>query len=194
MVRMKVVIYYTIVVKKYPEEKQTVKIGEKYQYTFKTPLEEVYRVRVKIPNTNKRCYESLYRPLPGGVHMPTWMEYDPDQNMLRSKDILPEYITWKELIIQIKDKDNMTREQFTLYIQNEMDFRSPTATDTNEMNSPFSAQDVSNGVELKFIKEEQSQSEATKFQFGVPTYPNSRNRNQISPYSRDILSKLKEEI
>jgi hypothetical protein len=106
---------------KYQKLDHTIAIGEAFVYPLETSPELVAKVQVKLPRaeSNGRSllgfFKSSHDRLPAHRQLPTWMEYDPDKNELRSKGPVPN-VRYRELIIQIKGKDDITQEEFTLKV------------------------------------------------------------------------------
>jgi hypothetical protein len=106
---------------KYQKLDHTIAIGEAFVYPLETSPELVAKVQVKLPRaeSNGRSllgfFKSSHDRLPAHRQLPTWMEYDPDKNELRSKGPVPE-VRYRELIIQVKGKDDITQEEFTLKV------------------------------------------------------------------------------
>ena len=103
---------------RYQKPTQSAQIGQSFECTLGVPKEKVYRVQAEIPHRIQgRCqfFQSPYQRLPAGKRLPSWMEYDPDTNGLRSKGVIPQGSP-ERLRIQVTDSDGVILEQFALHI------------------------------------------------------------------------------
>jgi hypothetical protein len=109
---------------KYQKLDHTVVAGEAFFYPLETPPENVAKVQVKLPSNERgngigrvaEFFRSSHDRLPGHVALPSWMDYDTEKNALFSLGPVPASVKHKTLIIQVKDKDNITQEEFTLKV------------------------------------------------------------------------------
>ena len=111
---------------RYRKPEQTALMGQEFKYTFKTPLEKIYKLQVKLPHDPRRCCSFFKHPgelfksdrdkLPGGFELPYWLEYDMDSNQLLSKGYVPTDIRYQSLVVQVKDRAGIISEQFSLRV------------------------------------------------------------------------------
>jgi hypothetical protein len=108
---------------KYQKLDHTAVIGEEFFYPLETPPAEVKTVQAKLVASPARyCpsvasfFTSKYDRLPGHLKLPNWLMYDTESNTLRSKGPVPA-VKYKELIIQVKDEADVTREEFVLKVR-----------------------------------------------------------------------------
>jgi hypothetical protein len=109
---------------RYQKLDHTAVVGEAFFYPLETPPENVAKVQVKLAGNERsngigrvaEFFRSSHDRLPGHVALPSWMDYDTEKNALFSLGPVPASVKHKELIVQVKDKDNITQEEFTLKI------------------------------------------------------------------------------
>ncbi len=102
-------------------ENISVEIGNSFEYPLETKADKIYQIRVLLPFSEaKSCcgfFKPVHRPIPGGNSIPWWMEYDDHDNILRSRNKVPELNKDKrELIVQVEDEAGIIQEKFTIRI------------------------------------------------------------------------------
>ena len=104
---------------RYQKPQQSAQIGQKFQCTLGVAKEKVHRVQAELPRrVQGRCqfFQASYQSLPAGRRLPSWMEYDPDSNCLRSKGSIPPGSP-ERLRVQVADSNGIIVEQFELHIR-----------------------------------------------------------------------------
>ena len=104
--------------RRYQKPQQSARIGQGFEYDLAVPKEKVYRVHAEIPYRVQGCcqfFQSPYQSLPAGRQLPSWMEYDPDTNCLRSKGVIPPGSP-ERLRISVMNEAGIILAQFELRI------------------------------------------------------------------------------
>ena len=104
--------------KRYQKLRQTAEIGGGFSYPLETPPERVHQVKAQLPQPRHGCcrfFKSSQRHLSGEAHLPAWLEYDTDRNVLYTPGVIPATAP-PELMIQVKDRSGILQEEFKLMI------------------------------------------------------------------------------
>jgi hypothetical protein len=103
----------------YQREVRESAVGEELTLRLQTPAEQIHQVMLKLPPTRSRCscfqFFKLPSALPGGASLPPWLEYEPFENVLRTKTPIPRSAP-KDLIVQVCGERGVILEQFELRI------------------------------------------------------------------------------
>ena len=104
---------------RYEKEKKEYKVGSNIELKLETPLELISEFSVRLPTPKVKCCQFFQLPpaLPGGITMPSWLEYDPFSNILRTKEPIPAEMAGKVLVIQVAGDMGVILEQFDLRIE-----------------------------------------------------------------------------
>ena len=102
-------------------EAVSVEIGDSFEYKLETVTDKISQIRVLLPRSEAKSscgfFKSAHRPVPGGHSLPWWMEYDDHDNILRSKDKVPNLKEdRRQFIVQIEDEAGIIQEKFTINI------------------------------------------------------------------------------
>ena len=105
--------------RRYQKSQQSAQAGRGFECNLGVAREKVYRVQAEIPRRVRgRCqfFQLPYQSLPAGRQLPSWLEYDPDTNSLRSKGVIPPGSP-ERLRITVTDEAGIILAQFELRIR-----------------------------------------------------------------------------
>ena len=104
---------------RYEKEAKEYAIGEEFSLELSAPRQKVRTVTLREPAErawSKHCqFFNLPRSLPGDITMPSWLEYEPFKNCLRTRGPIPD-IGEQNLVVQVSGKMGVILEQFELHI------------------------------------------------------------------------------